>query len=114
MRYRPLTTTRVDVVMADSDIPAQEPLSNKNLLELAPSQFEEWAAREGYNITPAVSPCPRHSYADSNTQEAFEAWNGGAGYVARMVTESTLETEAQREKLQALACGKQTCLIKLI
>ena len=30
MRYRPLTTTRVDVVMAESDMHAQEPLSNKN------------------------------------------------------------------------------------
>jgi hypothetical protein len=30
-------------------------------------------------------------------------WKAGAAYVARMVTESTLETEALREKLLAFA-----------
>jgi len=40
------------------------------------------------------------------TEVAFDVWNSGAGYVARMVTESTLETEALREKLLALACSK--------
>jgi|HubBroStandDraft_3_1064219.scaffolds.fasta_scaffold896657_2 hypothetical protein len=76
------------------------------MIALAASPFEVWAAREGYNIAPAASPCPLRSYADSNTQKALEAWNGGAGYVARMVTESTLETEALREKIQALACSR--------
>jgi hypothetical protein len=73
------------------------------MITLAPSPFDLWATREGYNIAPAVSPCPLRQYADRDTQKAFEAYNAGAAHTARMVTESILETEALREKLLALA-----------
>lgn len=53
-----------------------------------------------------VLPAASRTYADRQTQAAFDAWNGGAGYVATMVAESTLETEALREKIRALACSK--------
>jgi hypothetical protein len=76
------------------------------MIALAPSPFELWAAREGYNVARAVSPCPLRQYADDATQKAFEAYQEGVAYTARMVTESTLETEALRDKLKALACSK--------
>lgn len=76
------------------------------MTHLAPSPFEVWAAREGYNVAPAVLPCPLRQYADRDTQAAFRAWNGGSANTARMVTESTLETEALREKLKAMAVSE--------
>jgi hypothetical protein len=76
------------------------------MIALAPSAFEVWAAREGYNIAPAVSPISTRIYADLQTQTAFDIWNASAAHVARMVTDSTLETEALRDKLKALACAK--------
>ena len=88
--------------MATSDISTQK-LSFKSVPTLAPSAFEIWAKREGYDIAPAVSPIPTRIYADRVTQDAFNAWNGGSANVARMVTESTLETQALREKLLAIA-----------
>ncbi len=73
------------------------------MIALAPSPFEVWAEGEGYDIAPAVSPSPIRQYADPQTQAVFNAWNASARVVAQMVTESTLETEALREKLLAIA-----------
>jgi hypothetical protein len=73
------------------------------MIGLIPFPFEDWAAREGYNIAPAVVPADIRTYADRHTQAAFEAWNAGARSVARMITESTLEIEAVREKILTLA-----------
>jgi hypothetical protein len=73
---------------------------------LAPSPFEVWAAREGYNTAPAVVPCPLRQYADRDTQAAFEAWMAGAANTARMATEPTLETEALRDKLLAMSVSE--------
>lgn len=42
-------------------------------------------------------------YADRETHAAFGSFNAGARSVARMVIESTLETDALREKLLELA-----------
>lgn len=70
---------------------------------LTPSPFERFASDRGYDITPAVLPSENRTYADACTQEAFELWTAGARHVARMLTESTLETEAFREKIRALA-----------
>jgi hypothetical protein len=92
--------------MAEADIPSQGHLSKKSLPAIAPSAFEVWATSEGYNTAPAVLPCPLRQYADRGTQKAFVAWNAGGSIVAQMVTESTLETEALRDKLKALACNK--------
>ena len=55
-----------------------------------------------------ISPPPCLSslisiYADRETQLVFDAFNAGARSVARMLTESTLETQAFREKLLELA-----------
>jgi hypothetical protein len=72
-------------------------------MKLIDTPFDVWAKREGYDIAPAVSPIPARTYADRDTQAAFDMWNAGAAHVARMVTESTLETEALREKLLAFA-----------
>jgi hypothetical protein len=88
--------------MAESDISTQK-VSFKSDPTLAPSAFEIWAEREGYDTAPAVSPIPSRIYADRVTQDAFDAWNAGFANVARMVTESTLETEALQEKLKAIA-----------
>jgi hypothetical protein len=74
------------------------------MIALAPSAFEVWAAREGYDIARAMSPSPNRMYADRQTQAASDAWNAGAKSLARMLTESTLETEALREKIRELAC----------
>jgi hypothetical protein len=52
---------------------------------------------------PAVLPADNRDYADAQTQAAFDAWSAGAGHVARMITESTLEAEALREKMRELA-----------
>ena len=43
------------------------------------------------------------TYADRDTQKAFDAYSAGAADTARMVTESTLQTEALREKLLAMS-----------
>jgi hypothetical protein len=76
------------------------------MITLAPSPFEIWAAREGYDTARAVSPCPLRQYADRDAQKAFEAYQAGAASTARMMTESTLETEALREKiLSAVEAG---------
>jgi hypothetical protein len=72
----------------------------------APSPFEQWAARESYHIAPAAVPSPDRRYADRDTQAAFDAWDAGCRYVALIMTESTLETKALREKMQALACAR--------
>ena len=76
------------------------------MIALAPSPFEVWARREGYNIAPAVCPSPIRQYADPDTQKLFEAWTAGARVVARMVTESMLDTEALRAKLLAIAVSE--------
>ena len=73
------------------------------MIALAPSPFEVWAAREGYNIVPAVSPYPLRQYADRDTQAAYKAWMAGAANVAGVATESTSETGVSREKLLSIA-----------
>lgn len=103
-----LTTTSVDVVMAEADIPPQYLSGKKLLLQLIPSPFEERAQTNGYEIAPAVSPCLLRQYADSGTQVAYRAYRAGSAETARMVTESTLETEALRERIQGFASGTVT------
>jgi hypothetical protein len=76
------------------------------MIALAPSPFEQWAASRGYDTARAVSPCELRSYANSHTQDAFNAWNGGEQNLARMLTESTLETEALRERIKAIAVSE--------
>ena len=101
----PLTDEQVvRLAVAAPDIPARN-RSSKDL-RLVSSPFEQWAHENGYNTSPAVSPAPTRVYADSQTQAAFDAWDAGAADVARMVTESTLETEALREKLLAIAVSE--------
>ena len=72
-------------------------------LSIAPTPFEQWASAQGYNITPAVSPCAARAYADSRTQEVFEAWSASAAHFARMITDSTIETPALIEKVRGMA-----------
>jgi hypothetical protein len=91
--------------MAEADISAQEPLGNKSIA-LAPSAFEVWAQANGYNVDPALSPCPLRQYADRETQKAFEAYQAGVANTARIITESMLETEALRGKLLAIAVSE--------
>jgi hypothetical protein len=74
------------------------------MIDLAPFPFELWAAREGYNTAPAVSSPTSAPMRTVTLRLRYEAWIAGAAHVARMVTESTLETEALRDKIQALAC----------
>lgn len=52
-----------------------------------------------------LSRCPTdiRIYADVRTQNAFDAWQAGASSVARMLTESTVNTPALREKIRELA-----------
>jgi hypothetical protein len=76
------------------------------MIAIAPSPFEQWAITHQYDTAPAVVPTPDRRYADRNTQAAFDAWNAGEKNVARKLTESTLETEALQEKIQALACSR--------
>jgi len=73
------------------------------MLALAPTPFDIWAEDNGYDITRAVSPCELRAYADRSTQEAFKAYKAGQREVARMVTESTIETDALRDRLLELA-----------
>ena len=90
--------------MVEADIPARD-RSSKNL-RLISSPFEQTAIALGYDIAPAVSPISTRIYADLQTQTAFDMWNAGAAHVARMITESTLETEALREKLLAMSVSE--------
>ena len=73
------------------------------MIALTQSAFERWAADNGYDIAPDTLPVENRVYADHDTQAAFDARNAGAGHVARMLTESTLETEAPREKIRQMA-----------
>jgi len=73
------------------------------MIALAPCPFEVWAAREGYDTAPAVSPCPLRQYADRETQKAFVAWTAGGRIIAEMVMDCTLDTEALRENLLTIA-----------
>jgi hypothetical protein len=73
------------------------------MIALAPTPFDLWAKREGYDTAPAAVPAADRTYADRQTQAVYDAYRAGAAEVARMVTESTLETEVLREKLLALA-----------
>jgi hypothetical protein len=94
----------VRLVVAEVDIPALD--HSSKAVKIAPSPFEIWAAREGYDTAPAVVPCPLRQFADRETQKAFEVYQGGAANTARMVMESTLETEALREKLVSIAVSE--------
>jgi hypothetical protein len=89
--------------MADDRIPSHEDSIKKSHVSLIPTPFELFATRHGYDLTPAVSPTDIRIYADVRTQNAYEAWRDGASTVARMITESTLETPALREKIRELA-----------
>jgi hypothetical protein len=71
------------------------------MISLAPSQSEIWANSRAYDTAPAVVPSDIRQYACKLTQAAYDAWKAGAQSVARMLTESTLETPALREKLIA-------------
>jgi hypothetical protein len=93
----------VRLAVAKPDIRVEDPSSKSSVLTLVTSPFTRWAEAYGYNITPAVAQSDLRTYADRDTQAAYEAWNAGAANVARMVTESTLETEVLREKLLAIA-----------
>jgi len=75
------------------------------MVALAPSPFERWAADRQYDLTPAVLPAENRVYADRHTQDAYEAWTAGAQSVARMLTDSTIETEALRERIRRLGEG---------
>lgn len=60
-------------------------------------------------LAPSPPPCFPPiigTYADRDTQAVFDAWDAGCRYVAMILTESTLETEALVEKIQALSCKK--------
>jgi len=81
--------------MAAPDISVQRP-SFKAGLKNHPTAFEVWARCRGYDIGPAVVPSDIRQYADRETQAAFDAWNAGAQSVARMLTESSIYTEAPR------------------
>jgi hypothetical protein len=72
-------------------------------LNVAPFPFQVWAVREGYDIASALLPAANRTYADRQTQAAFDAFNAGAMSVAVMVTESTIETEALRERIKWFA-----------
>jgi hypothetical protein len=90
--------------MAEADIPARN-RSSKNF-RIISSPFEVWASANGYDIVLAVAQSDLRTYADRDTQAAYEAWSAGVAYVVRIVTESDWETEVLRDKLKALACAK--------
>ena len=73
------------------------------MISLVPTPFELLAAECQLDIAPAVFPDKDRVYADMRTQTAFEFWNAGGANLARALTESTLETEALREKIRELA-----------
>jgi hypothetical protein len=72
------------------------------MVAVAPSAFELWAYGKGYDMAPAVLPVADRIYADRQIQAAFDAWKAGSANTARMLTESTLETEALRERIHSL------------
>jgi hypothetical protein len=69
-------------------------------IRVAPTPFELFAVDRQLDTAPAVFPDSTRVYADMHTQTAFECWNAGAAQLARTLTESTLDTEALREKIQ--------------
>ena len=87
--------------MAEADIPAPQ-FSGKRIAQI-PSPFEIWAAAKQYDIPPPCHPVPARAYADSRTQEVFEAWNASAAHFAQMLTESTIETPTLVKKVREMA-----------
>jgi hypothetical protein len=53
-----------------------------------------------------VVPAENRTYADRQTQAAYEAYRAGTAEFARLITESKLETQALRDKVRALAVAK--------
>jgi hypothetical protein len=98
-------TERELTSMAANDIPAGDQLI-KNSIALASSTFDRWASDNGYDIAPAVSPTDIRTYADRRTQEVFEAFSAGEASLARMLTDSTLDTKPMRERIRKLAEGE--------
>jgi hypothetical protein len=72
------------------------------MIALAPSAFEVWAAREGYNTAPAVSPSDIRTYADRDTQAAYDAWNAGKQHA---LTATIGELKAEASGI-AVVCSK--------
>jgi hypothetical protein len=68
-------------------------------MQIVSSPFQQWAAEQGYDLTPAKPPDEHRIYHALRTQDVYAAWRGGAAYIVRMLTESMLNTEALREKL---------------
>ncbi len=76
------------------------------MIALAPFPFERWAKDHGYDAVPAVLPAPNRTYADRDAQAVFDAWNARGSHFARMLTESTLETEALRDRRRNSSVGR--------
>jgi hypothetical protein len=74
----------------------------RNARSTHPLPFDEWASAHGYDITPAVSPTNIRKYADRDTQAVFDARSAGTQRVAKMLTESTLETPALIDRIRRL------------
>lgn len=89
--------------MVDHRIPSRDDSIKKSHVSLVSTPFEQFATDRKYDITPAVSPCSIRIYADARTQEAYEIWRDGAASLARILTDSTLDTPALREKIRKLA-----------
>ena len=83
----PSCQQQVVLAVAQNDIPVHDPSSKA--VKIALYSFEVWATHEGYNTGPAVFPSELRTYADRDTQAAFEAWNAGAAQIARMVLGAT-------------------------
>jgi hypothetical protein len=88
--------------MADDDIPSDEHSIKKSRVSLVPTPFEQWALACGYDIAPPLA-LPNRKYNDPLTEKLHEAWQARGEHIARLLTESTLDTEALREKILGLA-----------
>jgi hypothetical protein len=53
--------------------------------------FEQFASSRGYSIAPAVLPSANRVYADSQTQEVYEAWCDGVAHGSRDVSRGMVE-----------------------
>jgi hypothetical protein len=93
----------LEIFIKEALLPSNQSKGCKSMITLAPSPFEVWARDNGYDTARAVVPAHDRRYANRDTQAVFDAWDAGCRYVAMILTESTLETEALRERIRMLA-----------
>jgi hypothetical protein len=72
-------------------------------ISILPTPFELWASSTATTLPPPRFPPETASMRIAARRKHMRPWQAGASSVARMLTDSTIDTEALREKIRGLA-----------